>query len=78
MCRRHPVLQFDEFALQGEQRLVIDLAVELAFTRRVLADLDQFAEPLIVELKLQFFVETVRQFGFYALVYSHRSTFLAS
>ena len=57
-----PVLQPDQFMLQPEQLAEIDLAVERLFGGFRHALGDQFVEPVLLHLHLQFLVETVGDF----------------
>jgi hypothetical protein len=59
----HPALQFYQLALQAEQLLEIQPPVD-RFPGGVARELaGQFVEAIVVDLKFEFFVETVLPFG---------------
>ena len=59
----HPVLQLDQLALQTEQLLEIELAIEKTSLAVAVLAVKQALEPAVVHLHFQLFVETVGDFG---------------
>ncbi len=59
----HPVLQFHQLALQAQQLLEVNLAVEPVAGVAVVGAILKRLEPVVVELHLDFFVERVLKVG---------------
>ncbi len=59
----HPVLQFHQLALQPEQFLEIDPAVDSLGGGMAGEFVGQFAQAVVVDLEFQLFIEAVEHFG---------------